>query len=68
MLRGDVRDINVELYKCKIKDLDGKTHKFTAYGLDEMTWSLGGPLSLQQIQRLFPHIKREAKEDVDWIA
>ena len=61
-LGGDIRDIDGELYKCRIRDLDGNVHEFTAYGLDEVTGSLGRPLSLQQIQKLFPHIKSEKEK------
>ena len=61
-LGGDVKEIDGVVYQCKIRDLDGKVHEFVAHGLDNVTGSLGQPLTLVQIQKLFPHIKSEKEK------
>ena len=61
-LGGDTKQIDGIVYKCKIKDLDGKIHEFIAHGLDDVTGTLGQPLSMMQIRNLFPHIKSEKEQ------
>ena len=61
-LGGEVMEIDGVVYQCKIRDLDGKVHEFVAHGLDDVTGELGQPLTLMQIQKLFPHIKAEKEK------
>ena len=61
-LGGDVKEMEGELYRCKIKDLDGKLHEFVAHGMERITGSLGKPLNMLLVQKLFPHIKSEKEK------
>jgi hypothetical protein len=58
-LGGDQKEIDGMVYRCRIKDLDGKVHEFQAHGMDQVTGDLGHPLNLQQVKQLFPHIRSE---------
>ena len=42
-LGGDVKEMEEEVYRCKIKDLDGRLHEFVAHGMERITGSLGKP-------------------------
>ena len=58
-LGGDVKEIDGVVYRCRIKDLDGREHEFLAHGLDEVTGRLSHPMTTRQVGELFPHLKSE---------
>ena len=55
-LGGQVQEINGLIYDCQIKDQQGKIHKFTAHGLDQVTGALGRSLSKNIMKQLFPNV------------
>ena len=56
MLGGRVEEIDGVIYDCQIRDQKGHLYKFSAYGLDEVTGSLGRPLSRETMAKLFPDV------------
>ena len=56
MLGGQVQEIDGVVYDCKIRDQKGKIVEFSAYGLAEVTGSLGDPLGKDVMRKLFPDV------------
>ena len=70
-LGGDIKEVDGVIYQCKIKDTKGKVHEFSAHGLDQVTGSLGEPLSREHMKKLFPHVigchKLTGAAEVDYL-
>ena len=70
-LGGAIQEIDGVIYNCKVKDQKGRVYEFTAHGLDEVTGSLGHPLSKEVMQKLFPNIigghKLSGADTVDYL-
>ena len=56
-LGGDTREIDGVVFMCKVKDLSGKEYEFPAYGLNEVTGTLGKTLGKEQMNKLFPTVQ-----------
>ena len=56
-LGGETKEIDGIVFMCKVKDLSGKEYEFPAYGLDEVTGTLGKQLGKEQMIKLFPTVQ-----------
>jgi len=55
-LGGDIKEIDGSIFECEIIDRSGKSYKFMAHGLDEVTGSLNTMLSESLMRKLFPNV------------